>query len=109
MKYFVFDHQRDGTCYHEFYKGKWDGHTFWKADSLSLDDSYLFKDFIDAILSVVPNYDPFDITEISAAEWEEIGKIIITKDQESQAVYNEANEWLKSVFKTYGCFTILGI
>nr|WP_288625771.1 hypothetical protein [uncultured Roseburia sp.] len=28
MKYFVTDRERDGTCYHEFYKGRWDGKTF---------------------------------------------------------------------------------
>lgn len=33
MKYFVTDRERDGTCYHEFYKGRWDGKTFWKEDS----------------------------------------------------------------------------
>ena len=25
MKYFVINKERQGTCYHEFYKGKWDG------------------------------------------------------------------------------------
>ena len=109
MKYFVFDYQRDGTCYHEFYKGQWDGQTFWKTDSISLEDDYLFNGFIDAIISVVPNYDPYSATEVSVEEWNEIGKIILTKDQQSQEVYNEANKWLKNVFKTYSCFTILGI
>ena len=39
MKYFVYNNQRDGTCYHEFYKGKWDGKTFWKDDSICIDDN----------------------------------------------------------------------
>ena len=25
MKYFVYDHERKGSNYYEFYKGKWDG------------------------------------------------------------------------------------
>ena len=109
MKYFVCNSQRDGTCYHEFYKGKWDGHTFWKADSISLEDDYLFNGFVDAIASVVPNYDPFGETEISIEEWNEIGKIILTKDNESQEIFNEADRWLQKVFEDYTCFTILGI
>lgn len=111
MKYFVFDYQRAGTGYHEFYKGKWDGHTFWKADSISLDDDILIenKGFEDAILEVIPSYDPFGETEISFAEWQEIGKIILQKDATSQELYKEADNWLKNVFPTYGCFTIIGI
>ena len=48
MKYFVTDRERDGTCYHEFYKGRWDGKTFWKEDSISLHDNIMFqaKEFI---------------------------------------------------------------
>lgn len=107
MKYF--DYQRNGSCYHEFYKGKWDGHTFWKSDSIFIDDDYLFDGFIDAIIEIIPTYDPFGETEISVEQWNEIGKIILTKDQKSQEVYSEANRWLKKVFKTHDCFTILGI
>ena len=40
MKYFIFNNQRDGGSYHEFYKGKWDKKTFWKADSILLHDDY---------------------------------------------------------------------
>ena len=109
MKYFVFDYQRDGTCYHEFYKGKWNGHTFWKSDSISLDDDYLFDGFVDAIISVIPTYDRFGETEISSDEWKEIGKSILSKDKKSQEIYYEANKWLEDVFKKYSCFTILGI
>lgn len=110
MKYFVFDYQREGSCYHEFYKGKWDQKTYWKADSIFLDDDFLFKGFIDAIVEVVPSYSPYEETEVSIAQWNEIGKIISTKDIESQVVYHEANAWLtRQVFTRYNCFTILGI
>ena len=69
----------------------------------------MFDGFVEAIVEVIPAYDPFGETEISIEEWNEIGKIVLTKDQKSQEVFNEANEWLKDVFKTYACFTILGI
>ena len=57
MKYFVTDEQREGTCYNEFYKGKWDEETFWKKDSLSLHDDVLFRidEFEKAIVRVIPS------------------------------------------------------
>lgn len=109
MKYFVYDKQRKGTCYHEFYKGKWDGKTFWKSDSISLDDDFLYSGFVEAITEIVPTYDLYGETEISIEEWREIGKVILTKDSASQEVYNEATNWLEGVFLEYNCFTILGI
>ena len=109
MKYFIYNNQRNGTCYHEFYKGKWDGKTFWKTDSILLDDEVLTKGLVEAIIKVVPTYDPYGITEISNNEWNQIGNIVITKDLKSQEIYNEADKWLKDVFSIYDCFTILGI
>ena len=110
MKYFIFNNQRDGSSYHEFYKGKWDEKTFWKSDSILLHDDYLFDNgFVDAIIDIIPTYDPFCETEITADEWKKIGNLILTKDEKSQEIYFEANEWLEDVFKKYNCFTILGI
>ena len=110
MKYFIFNNQRNGSSYHEFYKGKWDEKTFWKADSILLHDDYLFDNgFVDAIIDIIPTYDPFGETEITADEWKKIGNLILTKDEKSQEIYFEANEWLEDVFKEYNCFTILGI
>ncbi|MBQ6795623.1 MAG: hypothetical protein IJO83_05705 [Clostridia bacterium] len=111
MKYFVFDKERESTCYHEFYKGKWDGKTFWKSDSISLHDNILYEHqgFTDAIMEIVPNYDPYGETEISIEQWRAIGKVVKQKYCSSVALYQEADNWLKSVFEEYGCFTILGI
>lgn len=111
IKYFVIDSKRQGTCYHEFYKGKWDGITFWKEDSLSLHDDVLYEcnGFTEAILAVIPSYNPVDITEISYSQWKKIGQIIEEKDQKVKELYQEADEWAKEVFEIYDCFTILGI
>ncbi len=111
MKYFVYDHQREGSSYHEFYKGKWDGETFWKNDSISIDDFIILKNqgFADAIAEVIPTYDPYGITEISHNQWKKIGEVIKNKDKNSQEIYYEADKWLKDVFTTHNCFTILGI
>lgn len=111
MKYFVSDNERNGTCYHEFYKGKWDGKTFWKDDSISLHDNIMFeyKGFVDAILEVIPTYDPFGETEITLEEWEKIGLNTMLRDEVSKEIYHEADIWAKEVFKEHKCFTILGI
>ena len=111
MKYFVNDNERKGTCYHEFYKGEWDGKTFWKEDSIPIHDEIMYKNrgFVEAIEEVIPTYDPYDITEVSFENWIKIGKIIQQKDENSKEIYKEANEWLEDVFKENDCFTILGI
>ena len=109
MKYFIRNDQKIGSCYHEFYKGKWDGHTFWKSDSILLDDDVMTDGFVQAIMEVIPSYDPFEITEVSILEWQEIGKRILSNDIITQEQYKEANEWLEDVFQKYTCFTILGI
>ena len=82
MKYFVFDKDRENTNYHEFYKGKWDEKTFWKSDSISLDDNILYEHpgFVDAIIGIVPYYDPFGETEISLEQWRAIGDVIKQKE-----------------------------
>lgn len=111
LKYFVRNIEREDTCYHEFYKGKWDGKTFWKEDSLLLHDEVLFKNqgFIAAVKEVIPTYDPFGETEINLETWRKIEQIIQDKDGESKELYQEVDDWVNDVFKEYECFTILGI
>ena len=111
MKYFIKDKDRKGTCYYEFYKGKWDGESFWKTDSILLHDDIVFQneEFIDAILKVVPSYNPFGEIEISNVEWKAIGQFIELKSTTVREIYFEADEWLQEVFTEYDCFTILGI
>lgn len=111
MKYFVTNENRQGTCYHEFYKGKWDGKTFWKDDSICLHDDILLEciGFEEAIRAVIPSYDPFGKTEITYLQWEKIGQQIADKDDLSKEMYAEANAWAVAVCKEHACFTILGI
>ena len=111
MKYFIHNSEKIGTCYHEFYQGKWDGSTFWKENSLLIHDDIMFehREFVQAIKMVVPHYDPYNETEINKDEWIKIGNIIQNADKESKEVYNEANKWLEQVFLKYDCFTILGL
>ena len=88
MKYFCTEQERQGTCYHEFFKGKWDNKTFWKEDSLLLDDDNMFY-------------------------YTQFGKILSEQaktfgDKESELV-DEANPWMQEAFKEYGVITILGL
>ena len=109
MKYFVQYSDSIRGCYHEFYKGKWDEVTFWKKDSIFLHDNIMTDGFVEAIIEVIPTYDPFGETEISVSEWQEIWKRVLEKDTVSQKQYKEANDWLEGVFQKHKCFTILGI
>ena len=109
MKYFIPYNQKVCGCYHEFYKGKWDKCTFWKYDSIFLHDDIMTDGFVEAIIEVIPTYNPFGETNVSILEWQEIGKKVLKKDTVSQEQYKEANNWLDSVFQTHQCFTILGI
>lgn len=112
MKYFVNDDQRKGTCYHEFYKGKWDGEIFWAPDSIALHDDILYEAvaFTEAISAVFPEYDPSGEIEIDPERWKMIGeKIFQAGDQLALELYGEADKWAQSVFLSYGCFTVLGI
>lgn len=111
MKYFVTNYERKGTCYHEFYRGKWDGKTFWKEDSLSLHDDVLLEHagFVNAIKEVIPTYDPYGETEISSEDWKKIGLIVQHSDEGSKELYKEADVWLDDVLEEKGCFTILGL
>jgi len=90
---------------------QWDGEIFWREDSISLEDNVLHKNkgFEEALYKVVPKFDPFGETEISQEQWERIGEAIPKNDAHSAELFQEADEWLKDVFATYGCFTIIGL
>lgn len=110
MKYFMMLDECKGTCYHEFYKGKWDEKTFWKNDSLYLHDDILFDLKLEEVFyEANSSYDPFNETEINELQWQRIYKMAKTLGGEVFEVINEANEWATKTFKEYGLFTILGI
>ena len=112
MNDFVKNHERVGSDYHEFYRGKWDRKSHWSEDSLYLDDDLLCecRVFGNAILSVIPSYDPFGITEVSRGQWDAIGKQLAADgDETGMAMYREADGWVQNVLAEQDCFTILGI
>ncbi len=111
MKFFITENEREGTCYHEFYKGVWDGKTFWKEDSICLHDDILSKHsgFEKALRKAVPTFDPLGETIISPTQWKKISEIILTESNEDKELYEEADEWVQKTFEEYDCFTILGL
>ncbi len=76
-----------------------------------LHDDVMFKNqgFVNAVMEVIPTYDPYGETEISLEIWKKIGQVIKEKDEKSKELYREADVWLNDVFKEYECITILGI
>lgn len=110
-EYEVLRFERDGTGYHEFYRGKWDGQSFWRDDSLYIDDYRLFeiKGFVGALRAAVPYYDSYGITEISREQWKKLGTLISCDGGNAQELYQELSERADEVFKKHDCFTILGL
>ena len=109
-KYFVRPKYKTGSCYHEFSKGKWDGKTFWREDSICIDDDDLLEgDFVEILIKHVPNYDPYGETEINKFQWEQIKADCTLSGGKSSAIVKEAEKWMVDTFDKYEVFTIIGL
>ncbi len=110
MKYFVFDQERKNTLYHEFQKGKFDGKTFWKKDSIYLSDDMLITLGIDDLfVEVIPNYDTCSELEIDKELWMNIKQKAEEIDGEVYACIFEADDWVQNTYLKYDVFTIIGL
>ena len=110
MKYFVYDSERENTAYHEFQKGKFDGHTFWKNDSISLSDDIFFTLGLEKLFAdVIPKYNLYEEFEIDNELWNSIMLKAQEIGGEVLACILEADEWVKNTFFEYNVFTICGI
>ena len=110
MKYFVYDNEIKNTVYHEFQKGSFDGHTFWKSDSISLSDDFLITLGIDDFFaSVIPNYNDYSEFEIDKELWNCIMQKAQQVGGEVLECILEANEWVKNTYLEHDIFTIIGI
>lgn len=109
-KYFVSPKDKHGTCYYEFYKGKWDEKTFWKDDSICIDDDNWFKcDFANILIKYAPDFDPNNATEINQEQWEHIKCDAVIIGGTAAEIVAEAEEWMIDNFSKHDVFTILGI
>lgn len=110
FKYFITEQKRNGTCYHEFYKGKWDKKTFWKEDSLLLHDDILQRSgLVKIFVKVICNYNCCGPTEIDQKQWNEIRKSACTIGGAVEQVISEIEPWVEENFKEHAVFTVLGI
>ncbi len=110
MKFFCYDNERIGTCYHEFYRGKFDGVSFWAEDSISIADEVHYQlGLEDLFMSVIPKYDVFGETEVTEKQWTEI---LVQAEKIGGDTYKaiiEADKWVCETFRTHSVFTMLGI
>lgn len=110
MTYFTTLNECKGTCYHEFYKGKWDGNTFWKEDSLYLHDDILYTlNLEDIFFEVNHSYDLYNETPINKNQWDQIRMRAEDIGGEVKAAIKEADPWVQENFEEHNVFTILGI
>jgi hypothetical protein len=109
LKYFIRLNKMEHTAYHEFQKGKWDGETFWKSDSLLLSDEIYRELHLLNLFRIIPGYDPYEITEINRAQWNMIKENAATLGTEVQDLVKEADFWVKENFETSDVFTIIGL
>ena len=110
MKYFVFDQERKNTVYHEFQKGKFDGHTFWRTDSISLSDDILVTLGIESLFaSVIPNYNSYSEFEVDKQLWNTIKRKAQEIGGETFLCILEADEWVQNTYLEYDLFTIIGV
>lgn len=106
MKYFFKKDELKGTDCHEFFRGKWNN-IYWNDESIYIYD----EDFTDTglkklFLDVLPEYSPYDTTEITPAAWQLICEASFGRTKEA---VKDLNDWVQEVFEECGVFTILGI
>lgn len=110
MNYFIKSAEREGSCYHEFIKGKWDGKTVWSNNSVLLhDDTFNALKLYDLFALFVVNYDTYGITQINEQQWQAIYNKSKEIGGEVQSAIEELNHWCQHNFQTETVFTVLGI
>lgn len=109
-KYFCTEAERRGTCYHEFQKGKWDEHTFWKEDSLLIhDDVHLELKLYGLFKQVLPKYDAYSDVEVNRAQWQQIYAMAEEIGGETFEAIKEVDVWVQECFESEDVFCMLGI
>lgn len=111
MEYFCCVDKREGTCYHEFYRGKWDGIDFWNVNSVLLHDDMMEKtELYKAFQASIPSYYYFGETEVTKEEWHLVVEYTEKHlEKAAQAALEEIKDWVNEALETEGVFTILGI
>ena len=113
MKYCNYNNEREGTAYHEFYKGKWDQDKleFWRDDSIYVHDDMFWEnpELQNLFREVIPEYSDVEMTEVTADNWAKIGELAKKAETSTLDFYGEIDAWAQPVLQEFGLFTILGI
>ncbi len=115
MKYFLTEDERkltNSTCYHEFFRGKWNDKTckFWNQDSINIHDDVMYNlKFDTLIMRVIKDYDPFGETIITQEQWTMMCEKAETIGGELVEAILEITPWIEETFNKHRVFTILGI
>jgi hypothetical protein len=107
--WFIRPQYRKGSCCYELYKGKWNKRTYWKDDSICINDDMYDSEFDKIIIKFVPTYGPFGETKITKEQREQIKTEAKSVGGKSAEIVNEAEMWMLDNFSKYHIFTILGI
>lgn len=113
MKYFITEIERKqvqsyGTCYFEFQMGK-HRNKFWDINSWCL-HADLWEEYCltELISQVIPEFDYFGVTYITASDWNSICNIA-KESSKHKTIIEELSQWTAKNFEKYGMFSILGI
>ncbi len=115
MKYFTYNFERRGTCYHEFTRGKWDGKTFWDDDSLYLRDDYMSDlklyelVFKPAFSEHGKTFNRWGGNEVTRELWDSMLSHALDVGGEVQELFFEITAWVEKNFSDSDVFYILGI
>lgn len=110
MKYFIMESERKTTNYHEWSKGRFDGVSFWKVDSLLISDDMHIKLNLEKIFRLyIPDYDPSGECCISKKQWDAIMKKGNEIGGNIFECLKEADEWVKKTFEDNEVFTMIGV
>lgn len=109
MRYFYTESERTDTCYFEFQKGDWSEQSYWKPDSLLMEELDYENCFYDVVVSVVPDHDLCGVTTITAEQWVVIREKAAKMGGHTLAAVMEADGWVQECFRDYDVFTIIGM
>ena len=109
-KFKYFETNIQGGCFFEFQRGKWDGKSHWKSDSL-----YLYADVFDG-LGIYPVFaNAFELfnyygpNEVTRDIWDKIVLNSRKTGGETAALIDEAIPWAEENFLRFDVFYMLGI
>lgn len=109
-KFFCSQSELVGTSYHEFYKGTFDGTSFWAKDSIFISDDVHYElGFEDLFISVISEYDVLGETEVNEKQWKEI---LLQAEKIGGDTYKaliEADIWVRETFRENSVFTMIGM